>query len=298
MVGNIFKIQRFCYGDGPGIRTTIFLKGCPLRCLWCHNPESQSMNAELGYSQKRCTRCRKCEKVCGGRCHVFTDMEHKLQREKCILCGACVQACPAEALTLWGWQSDTDDIMKVVMADKSYFRDGGGITISGGEPLAQPEFTLELLKEAKRAGLHTCLDTSGYGRTEILLSMIPYVDLFLYDIKHYDNSEHIKYTSVENGLILRNLQKLSAHRAKIWIRCPVIPGINDKEEHLRYVGELADKLDGVKAIGLLPYHNWWTDKAVELGRNIPVDMRRMTRGELDEWKQYISKFTRKTVMTG
>jgi pyruvate formate lyase activating enzyme len=263
----LFDIQRFSISDGPGIRTTVFLKGCPLRCLWCHNPESQSPEREILFSPERCIGCGWCFSVCPQHCHSMIGGTHVFNREHCIRCGRCAERCYAEALTVSGVTESVEAVMDEVLKDRLlYGNSGGGLTVSGGEPLAQPEFTRALCSAAREAGIHVCLDTSGYGPWESLEALLPFVDLFLYDVKTVLDEHHRKLTGVGNQLILKNLRTLDARGKQTVLRCPLIPGVNDSDEELRGIADLANELKNVRAIDVEPYLPLGLGKSRRLGR--------------------------------
>ena len=264
-MGTIFNIQRFSTSDGPGIRTVVFLKGCPLDCAWCHNPESKTVLPGLFFKEESCIGCRACEAVCKNHLHRFTEKEHLFERENCTRCGACAAACPTEALTVCGEQKQADEIIDTVLRDRMFYEEsGGGMTLSGGEPLAQFDFSLELLKRAKEKGLHTAVETCGYSKRD-LAPMCEAVDLWLFDIKLLDEEKHRAYTGVSNGLILENLRLLDSLGAKTVLRCPVIPDVNFYEDHFSRIAALAKSLQHVTAIHLEPYHPLGISKAEQLG---------------------------------
>lgn len=265
--GTIFNIQRFSTSDGPGIRTTVFFKGCPLNCAWCHNPESKSALPEVFYKKDLCISCRACGEVCPQSCHSFTN-EHIFDRKSCTACARCVQVCPSDALEGCGEVSPVSRIIETVLRDKPFYDEtGGGLTLSGGEPLMQPEFCVALLQCAKQHGIHTAVQTSGFSADGISIDEINrFTDLWLYDIKLFPDSEHIKYTGVSNKIILKNLRRLDTSAAAIILRCPLIPGINITREHFEKIAELLKELKNVRCVNLLPYHPLGISKAQQLSK--------------------------------
>lgn len=263
----VFDLQRFALHDGPGIRTTVFLKGCPLDCLWCHNPESKKAKLQLGFLEKKCTACGKCADICKQQVHHFTEEGvHNISYEKCIACGACVNACGNEALKMYGKQCDLEEILQTVLKDKDFYeRSKGGLTVSGGEPMMQFPALKTLLKKAKEAGLHVCLDTCGQAPQKNYAEIAQYVDLFLFDYKITDSAAHKCYTGVDNSLILSNLDYLCTHGNDVFLRCPIIPGINDNEEHYQAIAELSKKYDSIRQVNLMTYHDMAKGKAAQIG---------------------------------
>lgn len=265
-IGKIFNIQRFSTSDGPGIRTVVFLKGCPLNCAWCHNPESKRIETEIFYKPDICVGCGSCVNVCANNCHTFTDAMHYFNREKCDGCGQCINVCCTKALEICGEEKTAEEIMEIVLRDKPFYEEsGGGITLSGGEPLVQYGFTLSLLKLAKEQGLHTAIETSGFAGKDIK-ELNRYIDLWLYDMKLFPEDEHIKYTGVSNEKIFENLYMLDRMGAQIILRCPIIPKVNLTEKHFMALAELVDKLNGIMAIHLEPYHPLGLSKAQQLNK--------------------------------
>ena len=268
--GIVFDIQKFSVHDGPGIRTTVFLKGCPLRCSWCHNPESWHGAPELLYDAEKCVGCRACASLCPRGCHRFgEDGAHRLDRGACVGCGACVERCRPGALELCGRVRTTAEVLHEVLKDKPFYdNSGGGLTVSGGEPLFQAAFTEELLRGAKAEGLHTCLETCGFAPWERLEALLPLVDLFLYDVKCVDAARHREFTGQDNALILENLSRLSRAGARLRLRCPLVPGLNDGESDLAALGRLAESLSGqVEGVDVEPYHPLGVSKARRLGHD-------------------------------
>jgi len=263
--GLIFNIQKFSLHDGPGIRTTVFMKGCPLRCEWCCNPESVKIHPEIMLFDMRCIKCGQCIAACPKGAITIVDEKKIINWEKCDQCQKCAEVCPSGGIETIGKYISCDELVKEIEKDRQFYNSsGGGVTFSGGEPLLQWEFVLAMLKRCKAKNIHTCLDTTGYASWEILEKIIPYVDLVLYDIKHLDADCHRERTVVDNQLILENLAKV-VQKTMVWLRIPLIPGYNDSRDHLKKVGKFASAL-GVAKISLLPYHCWGEQKYDQLGR--------------------------------
>ena len=264
--GMIFDIQRFSIHDGPGIRTTVFMKGCPLRCLWCHNPEGTSIEPGLSFLPDRCIGCGYCFRACPRSGHRMEDGKHILVRDECVVCGSCTEECYAGALEYIGREATVDEVLETVMRDQPFYEtSGGGVTLSGGEPMMQIEFTEAILTESKARGLHTCVETSGHTQYEYIERIGSLVDLFLYDVKEMDNDRHIEYTGVPNTLLLANLQRLHDSGAAILIRVPMIPGLNDRPDNFQGLANLAARLPHIQGIELLPYHPLGVSKRERLG---------------------------------
>lgn len=296
----IFNIQRFSLNDGPGIRTTVFIKGCPLNCLWCHNPESKARDPQMMYSSEKCVMCGKCAAVCHTGAQKIEDGVHIFKRELCDGCGKCGENCPTDALEMCGREMTVEQVLSEVMKDSLFYEtSGGGITVSGGEPLYSFDFTLELLSLAKAKGLHTAIETSGVVSEEKIRAISEYTDLFLYDYKVTGKGDHKRYTGVENSLILSNLRTLDSLGKKIVLRCPIIPGINDNEEHFKAIGDVAESLLSVEGIDVEPYHPLGESKAERLGAEYPLSGKSFPAGEtVLEWINTISKYTKKPVRQG
>lgn len=296
MTGTVFNIQKFCTSDGPGIRTTVFLKGCPLKCAWCHNPESQSAKPELLYYADKCVSCLRCLPLCRTGAQTVRDGKHFLDREKCVNCFQCVGT-GCNALARVGVKMTTGEVMEEVLKDKTFYdTSGGGITLSGGEPLWQGEFAAELLGAARRAGINTCVETCGFVRRDILTGVLPLVDTFLFDIKLTDDEAHKRHTGVMFAPILENLRFIDSLGARIVLRCPIIPGVNDNTEHFERVARIGDETHGVTEINIEPYHPLGASKCAGLGRSYKMSETDFpTPEEADRWVDELSGMCHKTV---
>ncbi len=251
MKATVTEIKRFAVHDGDGIRTTVFLKGCPLRCVWCHNPEGLVKEKQLAFYAHKCTGCGECVKVCSA--HVFEANKHVFEREKCIACGKCTDVCAVDALKIYGKEMTAREVLDVVLEDKAFYdSSGGGLTISGGECLTYPDFCEELLRLAKQNGVNTAVDTCGFVPRATLDRVIPYADIFLYDVKAIDEDVHVKCTGVSNKLILDNLRYLDEKGCKTEIRTPCVPGWNDGE--LDKIAEFVSTLKNVTKAVVLEYN--------------------------------------------
>jgi pyruvate formate lyase activating enzyme len=263
--GCVFNIQRYSVHDGPGIRTTVFLKGCPLACAWCHNPEGIAPARQLVLVETRCVRCGRCVRACPRAApngHAVLPTDHP----GCDLCGACVDACAAGAREVAGSEMSVAQVMAVARRDRMFYEESaGGITFSGGEPFLQAEFLLALLQACRDEGYHTAVDTSGFCRADDLLAAVPLTDLFLFDLKLIDDARHREFTGVSNSPILDNLKALAEARARIWLRVPLVAGVNDSERDLAAAARFAATLPGVQQVNLLPYHRTGVAKARRVG---------------------------------
>lgn len=267
--GYIFNIQHYSIHDGPGIRTTVFMKGCPLSCLWCQNPESQALQPELFFNNDLCTGCGKCVKACPRDAIKIVKKHSKTKRELCDNCGECAEVCPNEARSMMGRYITAAEVYKDVAADSMFYRrSGGGITLSGGEPLMQPDFTTAILKMCRDDGIHTVLDTCGYAKWETVKKVLKYTDMVLFDFKHMDPKEHKKSTGVSNELILENAKRIYHElHVPMLARVPVIPGYNDSMTNLEATVKFITKeLSSSVKIHLLPYHRLGETKYQRLER--------------------------------
>jgi pyruvate formate lyase activating enzyme len=278
--GLVFNLQQYSLHDGPGIRTTVFLKGCPLRCAWCHNPESIAPRREILVVENRCAACGECRRACPFGEAVAGEGPLPARNDPCVFCGECAEACPFDARRMAGREMTVAEVMKAVLRDRVFYEEsGGGVTLSGGEPLLQPRFVLALLEACRERGLHTALDTCGFGCTDDLLAMGRLADLVLFDVKLMDDARHRQHCGASNRPILENLRALASLGRRIWLRVPVIPGVNDDEANLAAIAQLAARTPGVEQINLLPYHNTGVTKARRLGREAQAQEREQPEAE-------------------
>ena len=289
----IFAIKRFETHDGDGIRTTVFFKGCPLRCKWCHNPESFSVKKEIAYNEELCINCLRCTQLCSA--NVVENEKHKFDKNKCVLCEKCANACPRDAFTIYGKDCTAKDIASEVLLDKMFF-DGsqGGVTLSGGEPLMQPNLCLELAKILKEKGVNVALDTCGFVDKSVIESVLPYVDTFLYDLKAIDPVVHKNCTGKTNELILENLKFIDGKNKKIEIRIPFVPKFNDGE--ILKIAEFIKGLKNVVRVKVLPYHKYAEMKYISLGikNESPSDL--PTKEEVENARKLIRAVTNLEVL--
>lgn len=287
MQATLFDIQRFSVHDGPGIRTTVFFKGCNLHCFWCHNPESISPRQEVQFLPVKCIGCGKCLSVCRRACHTMNDGQRAYDRTACVTCGNCAAECPAEALTIMGKNYTVPEVLETVGRDKPFYKgSGGGMTCSGGEPMLQKDFLVELLSGAKAINLRTAVDTAGNVPFSSFSDVLSCTDLFLYDMKCMDDARHAEATGVGNRLILDNIVKLSQAGAKIWVRIPVIPTVNNSLENMQQAAEFLKALDGVEKVELLTFHRLGGAKYESIGKEYSaMDLQPATKEEMQALSQ-------------
>ncbi|MBN2442774.1 MAG: glycyl-radical enzyme activating protein [Spirochaetales bacterium] len=297
MLGRIFDIQQYSIYDGPGIRTCIYFKGCPLRCSWCHNPESQNESFEIAYNALKCRKCKKCISACRIKAISFIKNEIKLNHDMCTLCRECVLVCPQKALTLVGKEISSDEIVKIVIQDEQFYRDsGGGVTISGGEPSAQGEFLIDILTRLKERNIHTAIETCGYFDKDMLPDLIKVTDLFLFDIKHINPEKHIRYTGVIPDVIGENFRTILSMGGTTAIipRIPLIPGFNTDTASIHGIISFLGNSGYHGIIHLMPYNRLARNKYERLGKgNFYMDMGILTETDLE---RIITQFREKNFL--
>ncbi|MHA1893343.1 MAG: glycyl-radical enzyme activating protein [Candidatus Helarchaeota archaeon] len=288
----IFNIQKYSIEDGPGIRTTVFFKGCPLRCKWCHNVESIKPHPQIVWNAVKCIGCGECIKACPQKAIIATKEGLKTDREKCTNCGACAEACPSGARELIGYEITINELIKEVEKDKPFYdNSGGGVTASGGEPTLQSEFIIEFFKKCKERGINVALDTSGFCKWERLNKILEHVDLVLYDMKVFDEKKHVEYTGISNKIILENLQKINAIGKEIWIRVPVIPIFTASEENIQQIGEYIKDFSHITRVDLLPFHKLGVSKYEKLGLDYACkDFEPPPEEEMKKYKKIMEKY--------
>jgi glycyl-radical enzyme activating protein len=270
--GLVFDIQRTSLHDGPGIRTTVFFKGCPLECLWCHNPESQSYKLQVSFNWEKCVNCFACVEACEYGAHQVEDGSHKMVHALCMACGTCLPYCMHDALKMIGEERSVAEVMAEVERDIDFYvNSGGGVTLSGGEPMGQFGFARAILQACRERGIHTCIETGGFAPRQKYQQILPLVDLFLFDYKVTEPGSHKSLVGVPNDLILSNLDTLYHKGAAILLRCPLVPGVNDTPDHLAGIAHLAKKYPDLKAIELMAYHDLGRDKGLRVGQEYRLE---------------------------
>lgn len=273
MKAKIVDIKRFAVHDGDGIRTTVFLKGCPLKCVWCHNPESMSFDPQLSYFDNKCINCGECINVCAKKAHIFNDGIHSYNREACVNCGKCEEVCLGDSLKLYGREMSVDELLPILFEDKDFYdNSGGGVTLSGGECLMQADFCREILRHLKENDINTAVDTCGFVSREAIDKVLAYTDVFLYDIKAIDCDVHIRCTGQKNDLILDNLKYIDSLGKNIEIRIPYVPGFNS--DQIVKIKDFIKSLNNVVGVKVLPYHNYAGSKyrSLDMDNTMPQSL--------------------------
>ena len=286
MRGTVFHIQKYSVNDGPGIRTTVFLKGCPLRCLWCANPESQLRKQQVLWEQSSCRNCGHCAKICPAGAITLIDGRVRINHRQCTACGVCIRDCPGHALKPEGGEKTVQEVLDTVLQDRPFYEEsGGGLTLSGGEMLIQPEFSKQLLLAAKEEGLHTCAETTGFTEPAVFAAVTETLDLLLFDMKHWDSEAHRRGTGVGNELPLQNLRTAIGSGKEVLPRIPVIPGFNDSlDDAAKFCARLSEV--GAERCQLLPFHQFGENKYALLGRDYRYrDVPALHREELETYRQ-------------
>ncbi|NME63355.1 glycyl-radical enzyme activating protein [Clostridium cadaveris] len=298
LTGTVFDIQRFSLHDGPGIRTIVFLKGCPLSCQWCSNPESQDKNPIIMYKKDECLHCGRCIMTCK-RGAISFDNNGFINRDLCNGCGECVNACPSGALVLKGNTMTVQELIKELKKDATTFRrSGGGVTLSGGEPLLQYEFASEVLKACKGQGWNTAIETTGIGSSKAIEKVIPHVDTVLMDVKHMNAKKHKEFTGISNENMIKNAMRISQISNTV-IRVPVIPGFNYSVEDIKDIAEFARSLVGIRTMHLLPYHVYGQNKYELIGKNYALNNIKPLRSEdLEEYKSIVESYGFQCIIGG
>lgn len=292
----IFNVQKYSIYDGPGVRTLIFFKGCPLRCKWCSNPEGLERKYQVMYQEDLCIHCGSCISVCPVRIHGYVDDRHKVNRTiDCVGCRKCETVCPKQVLSIVGSDKTISEVLDIIQQDALFYHSsGGGVTLGGGEVTAQPEFATQLLTECQRLGIHTAIETSGYAKQESLLMMAQFIDLFLFDIKHIDSERHYELTGVRNERILENLTELIRRGYNVKVRMPLIRGLNDSKETIGKTMEFLKAFKGYKnfqGVDLLPYHKLGINKYKQLDMNYPItEDLSFAEAELNQIEEFIKGY--------
>jgi len=295
MIGRVFHIQRFSVQDGPGIRTVIFLQGCPLRCQWCHNPEGFTPYTKILFDPQHCIACFRCVKACPNQCHKRLEGLHAYDRTNCTACTACTEVCPSRALSKTGQGMTSEDVLKEALRDRAYFlRRGGGITLSGGEPLMQAAFAGELLRGAHQNGVTTCVETCGYVPAGQFEELLTHIDILYFDYKA-TGEDHLSLTGVRQDLILHNLNTADLYHKRIVLRCPMVPHRNMNTDHYRGIAETANRFSAVEAIHLEPYHSLGEAKARQMSVIPAYSGVSPEKQAMEEAKDLIMTFLRRNI---
>ena len=299
MKGIVTDIQRFSVHDGPGIRTLVFLKGCPLSCPWCCNPETQREEPELLFYEFKCISCGKCVAICPESA-IGRPGEPRIDRERCTMCGACAQVCPSGALKISGDLMSVDEVYEVIAKDRIFYdKSGGGVTFSGGEPLVQHEFLLAMLEKLRGERIHTAVETTGYAGWDVLDGVREKVDLFLYDLKIMDTANHLGVVGVSNSPIFDNLKRLVSSGSDVVVRVPVIPGYTHDDDNLQKIFAFAASLGGIKTINLLPYHGYGKSKYTSVGREYGLEsVTALEKAEMERLAETVRSFGLECVIGG
>ncbi|MBR0359886.1 MAG: glycyl-radical enzyme activating protein [Clostridia bacterium] len=294
MSARIFEIKRFAVHDGDGIRTTVFFKGCPLKCVWCHNPEGIDFKPELAYYENKCINCGECIRVCPNNAHTIEKGVHIFNRKKCTGCGNCEEVCLGNALTLYGEEVTEDELLPKLLEDKEFYENSnGGVTLSGGECLMQSDFCAELLKKLKENGINTAVDTCGFVPQQAIDKVIPYTDVFLYDMKAYDEDIHIKCTGYSNKLILENIKYIDSCNKAIEVRIPYVPDYNS--DQIEKIAVFLKDLNNLTKVRILPYHNYAGSKYTSLAKKNTLPTQLPTDSEMEDARTILRKYGLKVV---
>lgn len=301
--GIVFHIIHGSFVDGHGVRTTVFLKGCPLRCLWCCNPEGQAECPEIKITSGKCNRCEKCMRICPNRAILLNgegeNVRVSIDRDLCTNCKECIDVCFTGALEVFGKDMSAGEVFHIVQQDRLYYQySGGGVTIGGGEPTSQPSFTYGLLKKCQTSGIHTAVDTCGYVMDHEGYKVLEEADLLLYDLKGMDPLEHLSHTGVSNERILDNLKRLAGMNKPIIIRAPIVPGYNDSQQGIRRMAEFLSKLKSVERVDLLPYHKYGTVKYGQLGKVYKLNVQPPDMEYMNSLKSTFEHYGLKTQVGG
>ncbi|MBN1124463.1 MAG: glycyl-radical enzyme activating protein [Sedimentisphaerales bacterium] len=298
--GVIFDIKRYAIHDGPGIRTTVFFKGCPLQCRWCHNPESWRAEPEFGWRQSRCVFCGRCIDQCPSKAISLNGQKPTTDIDKCRLCGQCLEICPSGAREIIGRERSVNEVLAEIKRDVVFYdQSGGGVTFSGGEPLMQPEFLLALLSACRKQEIHTAVDTSCQADPDLLAEIASACDLLLCDIKHMDSTKHKALTGVHNEQILDNISRLAANGVRMYVRIPIIPGENDDSENIQVTGHFLADLNCVERVDLLPYNRGGVEKARRLtGEFDLINVEALKDDGMDECVQLLQQYGLKVSIGG